>query len=229
MKRMSGSAPWWRLSNSPVKQKQTPYLKKEGGEISQIASHRVSPASLPPLRRAHKETAGILREQAQIFCTGVGVRGREGAVEDGGLDCPHQTPLLFLTPPLLSSSSSHPPGSRGTLFVSRAVERLPLTPPLPISAVFLFFLSFQIVLSICTSLLLCVFCLLTNSCFFLCLRVCPTVHLFVLSMRLSSPDLEQNVPETDLCQFKTIIRFKTEGEKEWKKKLSITEGKHNLN
>lgn len=156
----------------PVRPQQTPHSKNEEEEKTPSQHHtRLARASLVvhlsalPSAEPSQEMGGILREQAQIFCWGGG--GREGRLlEGGGVDCPHQTPLLLSHPsPFLLLSFSSAWLWRDPLFVSQAVERLPLTPPLPGFLSFPF--SFSLSLSKPPPLSLCFLCLFTIpvSCF----------------------------------------------------------------
>lgn len=141
----------WR-SVCPVSPEQTPHPKKEEGKKTPSQHHtRLARASLAvhlsalPSAEPSQEMGGILREQAQIFCWGGGREVR--LLEGGGVDCPHQTPLLFSHPsPFLLLSFSSAWLWRDPLFVSQAVERLPLTPPPPGSLSFSF--SFSVSLSL---------------------------------------------------------------------------------
>lgn len=103
MKRMTGAPPWWRFSNSPVKQKQTPYLQTEGGEISQIASHRVSPASLSPLRRAHKRDGRNTKRASIDFLHGGGGQRKRGGCRGWWASLPtsNSPPFSYPSPSLL--------------------------------------------------------------------------------------------------------------------------------
>lgn len=132
----------------PVSLEPTPNPKKEGGmKNSLLASHSAgqgltsSPLVCSPLRRAFTRDGRNTKRAGIDFLLGGG--GREGRLLEGaGVDCPHQTPLLFSHPSpflLLSFSSAWLWGD--PLFVSQAVEHLLLTTPPSGSLSFPFFLS----------------------------------------------------------------------------------------
>lgn len=120
-------------------------------ENSQLASHTAgqgltsSPLVCSPLRRAFTGDGRNTKRAGIDFLLGGG--GSEGRLlEGGGVDCPHQTPLLFSQPsPFLLLFFSSAWLWRDPLFVSQAVERLPLTPP-PFGFLS-FLLSFSVSLS----------------------------------------------------------------------------------
>lgn len=102
-----------------------PILKRKTGEkISWPVSHTAgqgftsSPLVCAPVRRAFTRDGRNTKRADIDFLLGGG--GREGRLlGGGGVDCPHQAPLLFSHPsPFLLLSPFHLPGSGGTLCLS---------------------------------------------------------------------------------------------------------------